>query len=134
MPTTTEMSARNPLTGVEDYRFPVDSREAVAAACGAVRAAQPAWQALGVEGRAAALRALGAAFEAQAADLVAALSADTGRHRIALIEVAAVQGFIALAIANASAGVRRRPRDRDAGVDPRHRRPSPAGALSRWSA
>jgi acyl-CoA reductase-like NAD-dependent aldehyde dehydrogenase len=102
MPTTTEMSARNPLTGVEDYTFPVDSRDAVAAACAAVRAAQPAWQALGVEGRAAALRALGAAFEAQAADLVAALSADTGRHRIALIEVAAVQGFIALAIANAA--------------------------------
>jgi acyl-CoA reductase-like NAD-dependent aldehyde dehydrogenase len=102
MPTTTEMSARNPLTCVEDYTFPVDSRDAVAAACAAVRAAQPAWQALGVEGRAAALRALGAAFEAQAADLVAALSADTGRHRIALIEVAAVQGFIALAIANAA--------------------------------
>jgi acyl-CoA reductase-like NAD-dependent aldehyde dehydrogenase len=101
MSTTTEMSARNPLTGVEDYRFRIDTREAVRDACAAVRDAQPAWQALGVDGRAAALRALGAAFEAHAGELVAALSADTGRHRIALIEVAAVQGFIALAIAHA---------------------------------
>ena len=78
MSTTTEMSARNPLTGVEDYRFPVDSREAVRDACAAVRAAQPAWQALGVEGRAAALRALGAAFEANARR---AGRGAVGRHR-----------------------------------------------------
>ncbi len=101
MTITNEMKARNPLTGIEDYRFAIDDRDAVGMACAAVRAAQPAWQALGVEGRAAALRALGAAFQAQSAALVAALSADTGRHRIALIEVAAVQGMIAQTLANA---------------------------------
>ncbi len=101
MSTATQMSARNPLTGVEDYRFAIDAREAVEQACAAVRAAQPAWQAIGVDGRAAALRALGAAFEAHAAALVAALSIDTGRHRIALIEVAAVQDMIAKALVHA---------------------------------
>ncbi len=101
MPTDTEMTARNPLTGVEDYHFAIDSREAIGAACAAVRAAQPQWQSIGIDGRAAALRALGAAFEAQASALVAALSIDTGRQRIALIEVAAVQDMIAKALNHA---------------------------------
>ncbi|MCC6172223.1 MAG: aldehyde dehydrogenase family protein [Gammaproteobacteria bacterium] len=100
--TSTRMNARNPLTGIEDYSFEISSCEAVRAACEAVRAAQPAWAALGVEGRAAALRALGAAFEARAAELYAALSADTGRHRIAKIEAGAVQGMITLTLANAA--------------------------------
>jgi len=101
MSTVTEMNARNPLTGVEDYRFVIDSGKAIEAACAAVRAAQPAWQAIGVDGRAAALRALGAAFEAHAAELIAALVVDTGRHRIARVEVAAVQDMIAKNLANA---------------------------------
>lgn len=101
MPDTSEISARNPLTGVEDYRFRIDDRAAVARACSEVRAAQPAWQALGVGVRAAALRALSNAFEAHAGALTAALAADTGRHRIASIEVAAVQGMIAQALRHA---------------------------------
>lgn len=98
---STRMNARNPLTGLEDYSFEVSSRADVQAACEAVRHAQPAWQALGAEGRATALRALGQAFEAHGAALYEALSADTGRRRIARIETDAVQGMIAHSIANA---------------------------------
>jgi succinate-semialdehyde dehydrogenase / glutarate-semialdehyde dehydrogenase len=101
MSARSELLARNPLTGLVDYRFHADSRDAVAAACSAVRAAQPAWAALGLEGRKAALRALAAAFERHTPQLFAALSADTGRQRVAHVEIGAVQGMIALTLANA---------------------------------
>lgn len=103
--TSTRMKARNPLTGLEDYEFEVSSREAVQAACEAVRAAQPAWQALGLEGRAAALRALGESFRAHEPELLAALVADTGRHRVAKVEAGAVHGMIALTLAHAPAAL-----------------------------
>jgi acyl-CoA reductase-like NAD-dependent aldehyde dehydrogenase len=98
----TTMQARNPLTGAEDYGFEVADATAVAAACAAVRAAQPAWAALGVDGRAAALRALAAAFGAHRAALQRALEQDTGRYRIASLEAMAVDGMIEAAIANAA--------------------------------
>ena len=96
-----EMTARNPLTGAIDHRFHAATRAEVAQACSEVRAAQPAWHALGLDGRLAALQALARAFERHADDLYAALVADTGRRRIARIEIDAVQAFVALAVANA---------------------------------
>ena len=99
----TELAARNPLTGIEDYRYQVDERDAVRAATAQVRAAQPAWHALGVTGRSAALADLWSAFEKHDAELFAALSADTGRQRIARIEIAAVKGMIDLNILHAPA-------------------------------
>ncbi|NBU26461.1 MAG: aldehyde dehydrogenase family protein, partial [Gammaproteobacteria bacterium] len=96
------LEARNPLTGEKDHRFPVADRAAVAEACAAVRAAQPAWAALGREGRSAALVALGEAFKAEAPALFAALAADTGRQRITHIELEAMQGFIGLDLMNAA--------------------------------
>jgi succinate-semialdehyde dehydrogenase / glutarate-semialdehyde dehydrogenase len=98
----TTMHARNPLTGADDYSFEVADATAVAAACATVRAAQPGWAALGVDGRAAALRSLAAAFGAHRAALQRALEQDTGRHRIASIEALAVDGMIEAAIANAT--------------------------------
>lgn len=95
------MRARDPRTGNEDHAFAVDGPPEVAAVCAAVRAAQPRWQALGVEGRLAALRALASAFTAHGAALQAALARDTGRERIAHIEVGAVQGMIASALQHA---------------------------------
>ena len=89
------MKARNPRSGIEDYEFEVADRAAVAAACADVRAAQPAWQALGLAGRSQALRDLSAAFTACGAEMAAALAADTGRVRIPQIEAAGVQGMIA---------------------------------------
>ncbi len=89
------MKARNPRTGVEDYEFTVATRSDVAQACAQVRAAQPAWQALGLEGRSQALRDLSAAFARYGAAMAAALALDTGRHRIPLLEAGGVQGMIA---------------------------------------
>jgi aldehyde dehydrogenase (NAD+) len=96
------MQAVNPLTGAADYEFEVAGADDVAAACAAVRAAQPAWSALGVAGRAAALRDLKAAIAAQRGALERALQADTGRFRIAAIEIAAVDGMIEAAIHHAA--------------------------------
>ena len=96
------LDARNPFTGAMDHRFAVTDRAAVAEACAAVRGAQPVWAALGREGRSAALVALGEAFKAEAPALFAALAADTGRQRIAHIEIEAMQGFIGLDLANAA--------------------------------
>ncbi|MCS6946016.1 MAG: aldehyde dehydrogenase family protein, partial [Steroidobacteraceae bacterium] len=91
----TTLTAIDPRTGREDYRFHVASRAEVAQACAQVRAAQPSWHALGFDGRASALRALGAAVARHAEALGAALARDTGRTRIAQIEVAAMQGILA---------------------------------------
>jgi acyl-CoA reductase-like NAD-dependent aldehyde dehydrogenase len=89
------MKARNPRTGVEDYDFAVATRADVAQACAQVRAAQPAWQALGLEGRSQALRDLSAAFARFSAEMAAALALDTGRNRIPMVEAGGVQGMIA---------------------------------------
>ena len=98
---TETLGARNPLSGLIDHHFAPNSRHEVAAACAAVRAAQPAWAALGVEGRCQAVRRLGEAFATRGDDLRAALVADTGRHRIAAVELGAVQGMVALGLAHA---------------------------------
>jgi acyl-CoA reductase-like NAD-dependent aldehyde dehydrogenase len=89
------LSARNPRTGVEDYRFHVASRDEVASACAEVRSAQPAWQALGLKGRSAALQQLAEALTQNADALCAALALDTGRQRIARLELGGVLGMIA---------------------------------------
>lgn len=98
----TLMQARNPLTGSDDYAFDVADAAAVGVACAAVRAAQPAWAALGVDGRATALRALAAAFATHRTELEQALQRDTGRYRIASIEAMAIDGMIQAAIFNAA--------------------------------
>ena len=96
-----EIRARNPLTGAEDFTFACAGTEDVAAVCARLRAQQPAWQALGVEGRAAALRQLAAQFIEHPDSLREALQVDTGRMRIAEVELGAVQGMIALNLKHA---------------------------------
>ena len=86
------MKARNPRTGEEDYEFRESSRAEVAAEAQRLRAAQPAWEAMGPEGRADVLVRFADAIEAAAPQVVAALAVDTGRGAIAGIEV---QGCIA---------------------------------------
>lgn len=83
------LKARNPLTGALDFEFAVPSEEDVKTATAALRAAQPAWRALGVVGRAAALGAWSEAIAARSDALFAALSADTGRKTVAKQEIAA---------------------------------------------
>jgi len=85
------MTTLNPRTGEADYRFAAASREDIAAKAQRLRAMQPAWEALGPEGRARVLLAFAEAVEAREEAITAALAVDTGRSTIAAIEV---QGFL----------------------------------------
>ena len=86
--------ARNPRTGEQDYSFavptPVEIDEVVARA----RAAQVAWTAAGFAARIETLRAIGRELVARKAQIAAALEIDTGRRRIAAMEVDSVVGSI----------------------------------------
>ena len=81
------MHARNPLTGGLDHVFEPANPDEVAAEARRLRAAQPRWEALGPDGRAAVLLRWADAVEAQADAITEALSVDTGRRKIARIEV-----------------------------------------------
>lgn len=94
------LAARNPRTGIDDYHFDVASTAQVQQAAAVLRAAQPAWQALGFAGRRAVLQDFAAAIDGERDALIAALAVDTGRQRIAAIEVAGMLGLLQLALAN----------------------------------
>ena len=86
------MKATNPRTGEADYEFAISSREEIATEAARLRAVQPAWEAMGPEGRAAVLMRLADAIEAAAPQIAAALTIDTGRGAISWVEV---QGCVA---------------------------------------
>jgi acyl-CoA reductase-like NAD-dependent aldehyde dehydrogenase len=88
------ISARNPRTGADDAEFEALTPGAVRRKAAGLRNAQPAWEALGLEGRAGALLALADRLERHGDRLAAALEADTGRRRIAAVEVQSVIGSI----------------------------------------
>ncbi len=90
----TSLDVLNPRTGVADYVLPITEPAAIAAVCEDVRRAQPAWQALGLEGRIDALEGLAAAIAEDQA-LLQAVIADTGRLTIAATEVGSVAGMLA---------------------------------------
>ena len=81
------LTARDPRTGEADYSFHPTSEAALDAMCARLRAGQPAWRDLGFAGRTAVLEAFIAAVLARREPLLAALEADTGRRRIAAIEL-----------------------------------------------
>lgn len=86
--------ARNPLTGVEDFEFAVPSDDDLRAAAAQLRTNQPAWRAIGAEGRGAVLARWRDAINARQNSLFEALAADTGRNMIARNEIAALLGVI----------------------------------------
>lgn len=88
------IAVTNPRTGEIDYRIEAASREEVAATARRLREAQPAWLALGPEGRAEILRQWAEAIERDAARLSERLSVDTGRIGIARLEVTSVAAII----------------------------------------
>jgi acyl-CoA reductase-like NAD-dependent aldehyde dehydrogenase len=88
----TNMKARNPRTGEEDYDFALSTRANIAAEAARLRTMQPAWEALGPEGRGWVLRRFADEMEGAADSIIAGLATDTGRGTIAAIEV---QGCIA---------------------------------------
>jgi acyl-CoA reductase-like NAD-dependent aldehyde dehydrogenase len=81
------MKVRNPRTGELDYEFVPSTQEEIAAEAARLRAAQPAWEKLGSEARAAILIRFADAIDAAAKDIAAALAIDTGRHAVSWIEV-----------------------------------------------
>ena len=87
------MKVRNPRTGVFDHEIAPLGRAALDGLAAELRALQPGWSAHMPEQRGRSLRAFATALAAHRDDLVAALTADTGRRRISQIEV---DGAIAL--------------------------------------
>jgi len=81
------MKVRNPRTGKADYGIAPLSAGQLADVASALRAAQPHWAACDVAERGAMLLKLGNAISLRAGDIVAALTADTGRAKISRIEV-----------------------------------------------
>ncbi len=78
------MKAINPRTGEADYEFAVEDVAPVAAR---LRDVQPAWEALGPEGRADVFLRLAERIETDGDAVVAALAIDTGRRAVARIEL-----------------------------------------------
>lgn len=95
------LTARNPRTGERDYAFQPPSADEVARLADTARAAQRDWAGQGLEGRTDALRRLAAALVANRAELHRALETDTGRRRIAGLEidsvVRSIEGWAAIA-------------------------------------
>lgn len=77
------MKVRNPRTGEYDYEIVCATPDTIAAEAKRLRAAQPAWRALGAAGRADILTRWANAIDAAAPALVETLSVDTGRVGIA---------------------------------------------------
>lgn len=92
---TREIPVRNPRTGENDYtiRAPDDAELAQIAA--GLRAAQPAWQELGAEGRGQILTAWAQALLAEPRPVLDALATDTGRYLIATSELYALPATVA---------------------------------------
>lgn len=78
---------RNPRSGLEDYRLRCTDAEQVMAVAASVRSAQPAWLALGLEGRAEALERWAVEVTRHRDALLDALVEDTGRYRLSVSEV-----------------------------------------------
>jgi len=82
-----KIGVRNPRTGEIDYTFTRPASAELQAVCERLRAGQPAWRALGIRGRLAALDKLAAALERHRSAIDAALTADTGRAILAGLEI-----------------------------------------------
>ena len=85
------LDVRNPRTGEVDHRIPVSSREHVAETAARLRTNQPAWEAMGVEGRCGVMVRWLGAVKARAADIGEADAADTGGCHTSYL-----QGFITM--------------------------------------
>jgi acyl-CoA reductase-like NAD-dependent aldehyde dehydrogenase len=86
------IQVRNPRTGQHDYEITPPAPAALDALAARLRAAQAGWAALTIEERMARLSVWADAIEADLDAVAAALEIDTGRRRVARLEV---QGAIA---------------------------------------
>ncbi|MGF6768297.1 succinate-semialdehyde dehydrogenase/glutarate-semialdehyde dehydrogenase [Paraburkholderia sp. GAS199] len=90
----TSIAVRNPRTGELDYQIDDMDPAQIRASVSAARDAQQAWAQGGLAHRTKVLLAWADELEKNGADVVAALSVDTARHRISAEELGAVIHFI----------------------------------------
>lgn len=88
------LTARNPRTGERDYSFAVLEGVDLETEALRLRDNQKAWEAAGADARCAALQAFKGALLANLGQIAAALELDTGRRKIAAMEVYGVAGGI----------------------------------------
>lgn len=81
------IQVRNPRTGTLDYSFYPPSDQALGTRVEALRNAQTSWQSLGLNARQETLEAFAKVLQAETDTIAAALETDTGRRRIARMEV-----------------------------------------------
>jgi acyl-CoA reductase-like NAD-dependent aldehyde dehydrogenase len=81
------IAVRNPRTGALDYDIAPLDAAAIDAVARDLRARQPRWRALSADARAEMLRALGTAIARHRDAIADALTTDTGRRAISVIEV-----------------------------------------------
>ena len=91
---STELALRDPRTGQPDGTVATTSTEELRTMAARLREAQPAWDALGVDGRAAVLRRWKDACAARREEILTALAGDTGRWRESVQEFDAFLGTI----------------------------------------
>lgn len=97
--TSATLPVRNPRTGEHDYEIPAFSAGNIQSLSENMRDVQRSWASLTLEERGAAMLRLADALTQHRADIVAALECDTGRRRIAGMEldgaVASIRGWVA---------------------------------------
>ena len=99
---TRTLQIRNPRTGETDYAItPLDAPQ-LAARCAELRAAQPAWHALGIDGRVKAMLDLCDAVDRHYDAILQALSADTGRYEWSVNEIEGLKGITRMRCATAA--------------------------------
>ncbi len=96
---------RNPRTGTVDYSITPLDRDALAARLAVLRAGQAKWLEIGLPGRIRAMEQLCDAVNRHYADILAALSADTGRHEWSVNEIEGLKGITRMRCATAEAAL-----------------------------
>ena len=91
---TCEIHVRNPRTGAIDYQFSAPSKPQITDCIQSLRARQPAWSQLGVEGRIAVLGQWRASLANERENIISALAQDTGRQLIPEQEFGGLLGSI----------------------------------------
>ncbi|WP_323039706.1 aldehyde dehydrogenase family protein [Gemmobacter sp.] len=99
------IQVRNPRTGAIDHSFQTPTPEALATRLAALRTAQADWLAIGLDGRIRAMEELCDAVDRHYPAILAALSADTGRHEWSVNEIEGLKGITRMRCATAAAAL-----------------------------
>ncbi len=89
-----KIDVRNPRTGRVDYKFELPDQDFLVAECKKLRANQPAWWQLGVDGRIKKLQRFSNALKDHREAILNALVLDTGRWPLSEMELDGLRGYI----------------------------------------